>query len=64
MSTDERKQAARRALDEAVFGTGHRSAASKPAPASASRLQSGAGEGDVRTPKQRAVDALRDLGLA
>ena len=62
MSTDEQKQAAREALAEAVFGTSRSSAPVKPAPALVLGLQSGAGRCfSVRTPKQRAVDALRGI---
>ena len=62
MSTDEQKQAAGDALAEVVFGTSCPSAPVKPAPARVLGLQSGAGRAfSVRTPKQRAVDALRGI---
>ena len=62
MSTDEQKQAAREALAKAVFGTSRSSAPVKPAAALVLGLQSGAGRAfSVKTPKQRAVDALRGI---
>ena len=60
--TREQKQAARDALAEAVFGTSRSSAPVKPSPTRGLGLQSGAGRVvPVKTPKQRAVDALRGI---